>query len=145
MQPTLNATGDWVLVNNFVLRLRRGDVVIAKSPNGDLVCKRVCAVPGDSVTLPLPPTSAPPFVDRVDGLLPPDFFSLVAAASPPHAQSPPTTIVVPEAHVWLEGDNPASSYDSRQYGPLPMRAVRGRVVARVWPLSQAGFINKHSQ
>jgi inner membrane protease subunit 1 len=138
MQPTLNATGDWVLVNNFVLRLRRGDVVIAKSPNGDLVCKRVVALPGDVVALPpsLVATTAPS-PDRVDGLLPPDFFSLVVAAAPPPTT---TTLSVPDQHVWLEGDNPLSSFDSRQYGPVPMRSVRGRVVARVWPLSQAGFI-----
>lgn len=131
MQPTLNPTGDWVLVNNFVLRLRRGDVVIAKSPNGDLVCKRVCAVAGETISTTLP-TSAE---------ISSDFFDLVAAASPPNLVPVVTqTITVPEKHVWLEGDNPAASFDSRAYGPVPMRHVRGRVVARVWPLSQIGFI-----
>jgi inner membrane protease subunit 1 len=135
MQPTLNPTGDWVFVNNFVLRLRRGDVVIAKSPNGDLVCKRVCALPGETVTTttPVPPRLAE---------IPSDFFDLVAAASPPRSNEPIVTqVTVPDKHVWLEGDNPASSFDSRAYGPVPMRHVRGRVVARVWPLSQIGFIH----
>lgn len=39
--------------------------------------------------------------------------------------------VVPAGHVWLEGDNPRLSFDSRSYGPLPLRNLRGVVVARV--------------
>ena len=38
------------------------------------------------------------------------------------------------------GDNPENSTDSRQYGPLPREAVRGRVFFRYWPLSEAGPI-----
>lgn len=41
--------------------------------------------------------------------------------------------VVPPGHVWLEGDNPANSMDSRQYGAVPCALVRGRVMAVVWP------------
>ena len=40
---------------------------------------------------------------------------------------------VPPGHVWLEGDNPLDSHDSRAYGPVPEALVRGRVVARLWP------------
>jgi len=43
-------------------------------------------------------------------------------------------LVVPDGHVWVEGDNPANSADSRQYGPVPASLIIGRVVARVWPL-----------
>lgn len=39
--------------------------------------------------------------------------------------------VVPAGHVWLEGDNPRLSLDSRSYGPLPTRNLRGVAVARV--------------
>jgi len=42
-------------------------------------------------------------------------------------------ITVPPGHVWLEGDNPDNSTDSRHYGPLPVDLIRGKVVARVWP------------
>ena len=35
--------------------------------------------------------------------------------------------------VWLEGDNPFGSTDSRQFGPLPAESVRGRVLLRLWP------------
>ena len=35
--------------------------------------------------------------------------------------------------IWLEGDNPFGSTDSRQFGPLPAESLRGRVLLRLWP------------
>jgi signal peptidase I len=51
------------------------------------------------------------------------------------AHDPGAALTVPSGHVWLEGDNVQDSTDSRAYGPVPTALVRGRVVARVWPLS----------
>ena len=42
------------------------------------------------------------------------------------------------AGVVVLGDNPAASTDSRQFGPVPPAAVRGRVVYRYWPESSRG-------
>ena len=47
-------------------------------------------------------------------------------------------IVVPEGHMWLEGDAPLYSIDSRHYGPVPIRSVRGRIVGRAWPWKRDG-------
>ena len=44
------------------------------------------------------------------------------------------TVVVPKNHVWLEGDCPLLSIDSRHVGPIPNEWIRGKVVARLWPL-----------
>jgi mitochondrial inner membrane protease subunit 1 len=49
-------------------------------------------------------------------------------------------IEVPKGHAWVEGDNPHNSVDSRSYGPLPLSLVRGRVVAKVWPPHQVGWM-----
>ena len=38
------------------------------------------------------------------------------------------------------GDNPAESSDSRSFGRIPLRRIRGRVIWRYWPLSRAGSI-----
>jgi hypothetical protein len=38
-----------------------------------------------------------------------------------------------DGSIWVEGDNPFGSADSRQFGLLPAVALRGRVVARIWP------------
>lgn len=35
--------------------------------------------------------------------------------------------------VWLEGDNPFGSTDSRTLGELPRSVLRGRVLLRIWP------------
>lgn len=45
---------------------------------------------------------------------------------------------VPRGSVWVEGDNTARSLDSKTFGPLPLGLVKGRVVWKVWPLSQFG-------
>eukprot|EP01138_Halocafeteria_seosinensis_P012583 gb/GECG01012857.1/.p1 GENE.gb/GECG01012857.1/~~gb/GECG01012857.1/.p1 ORF type:complete len:136 (+),score=8.22 gb/GECG01012857.1/:1-408(+) len=45
-------------------------------------------------------------------------------------------VQVPRGHLWIEGDNPQNSSDSRHYGPLPLALVEGRVVARIWPLNK---------
>jgi signal peptidase I len=40
--------------------------------------------------------------------------------------------------VWVLGDAPAVSRDSRQFGAVPSTAVRGRVAWRFWPARKAG-------
>lgn len=39
-------------------------------------------------------------------------------------------------HCWLEGDNNSSSYDSSDYGPVPLGLIEGRVSFIVWPLNR---------
>ena len=43
------------------------------------------------------------------------------------------TMTVPPNHVWVEGDCPPFSLDSRQYGPISMDYLCGRLVLRLWP------------
>lgn len=43
------------------------------------------------------------------------------------------TLVVPENCVWLEGDAPLLSLDSRQYGPIHVSKICGRLAFRLWP------------
>lgn len=40
----------------------------------------------------------------------------------------------------VEGDNPAHSTDSRQFGPVERRLVRGRPVYRYAPAERAGWV-----
>lgn len=42
--------------------------------------------------------------------------------------------IVPDGCIYLEGDNPNNSSDSRNYGPVPASLLVGRVLFRVWPL-----------
>ncbi|VVA96932.1 unnamed protein product [Arabis nemorensis] len=49
-------------------------------------------------------------------------------------------IRIPEGHCWVEGDNKASSLDSRTFGPIPLGLIRGRVTRVVWPPQRLGKI-----
>ncbi len=47
---------------------------------------------------------------------------------------------MPEGHVYVGGDNLPWSRDSRNYGPLPMGLINGKVIARIWPLSKIQWV-----
>ncbi|XP_057335627.1 mitochondrial inner membrane protease subunit 1 [Microplitis mediator] len=53
-----------------------------------------------------------------------------------------TSYVVPQGHLWLEGDNASNSSDSRSYGAIPKGLVISRAVCKVWPFSDITFLNK---
>ncbi|KAJ8600956.1 hypothetical protein CTAYLR_006311 [Chrysophaeum taylorii] len=44
---------------------------------------------------------------------------------------------VPPGCIWLLGDNPDNSTDSRYYGAVPAGLIKGRVFCRIYPLNQA--------
>jgi len=58
---------------------------------------------------------------------------------------PQSVCCVPAGHVWLQGDCLEASRDSREYGAVPLELVRGKVVARVWPMSKATWIERTLQ
>ncbi|CAM9232378.1 unnamed protein product [Pylaiella littoralis] len=116
MIPTFNQSGDVIfaeMISPSTGRLDRGDVVIAVPPQNPKlrVCKRIIGLPGETVVVR---SRSSWFNDR------PEF--------------------VPEGHVWLEGDNPSNSSDSRTYGPIPLAMVRGRVFFKAWPPSEIGRV-----
>ncbi|KAF4546218.1 Mitochondrial inner membrane protease [Lasiodiplodia theobromae] len=116
MVPTIQVLGDCVLISKHYRRGKNivvGDVVNYENPFklGSGVIKRVIGMPGD-------------FVLR----------------DTPHAEgSEGMMIQVPEGHCWVTGDNLPVSRDSRLHGPVPLALIRGKVVARVLPFSQAGW------
>ncbi|KAG7099410.1 hypothetical protein E1B28_001263 [Marasmius oreades] len=124
MLPTLANEGEIVIEDRLTYRLwpnsfTRGDLVILKSPidSNRVICKRIIGLPGDTIC--------------VD----------------PTGEKAPSTehVVIPKGHIWISGDNSAYSRDSREYGPVPMALVRGRLYARVWPPSTATIFRSNAR
>jgi len=49
--------------------------------------------------------------------------------------------VVPDDSYFMLGDNRPRSSDSREFGQVPARLVRGRVDLRLWPIGRVGLID----
>jgi inner membrane protease subunit 1 len=110
MLPTLAESGEIVIENTLTYRLfpnslSRGELITLVSPLNPsrIACKRVIGLPGDWVCVD--PTG-------------------LKAPSGEH-------VLVQKGHVWIAGDNPACSNDSRDHGPLSMALIRGKLFARV--------------
>ncbi|RLM69209.1 mitochondrial inner membrane protease subunit 1-like [Panicum miliaceum] len=103
----MNLAGDVVAVDRVSVRIGRvepGDVVLMISPEDPrkAVAKRVVGMGGDSVTYLVDPGNSD-------------------AAK---------TVVVPQGHVWVQGDNIYASRDSRQFGAVPYGLITGKIFCR---------------
>lgn len=144
MEPTLNS--DNILVTERISprthNLKRGDVVIAKSPINPKqhICKRIMGVPGDIITITPHPNSI-----LAEAMWTDEKEAAYAVENGPDYAKVRVTkqekIVVPRGHVWIEGDNSKNSADSRYYGPIPQGLIKSRAVFRVWPPERLSFIN----
>ena len=108
--------------------LRRGDVVSLWKPHDPrgLSIKRVLALPGDAVT-------RDPARGRRGG-------AGANARRRGMAPMPEGPLTVPPGHVWVEGDGWRNSFDSNDFGAVPINLVTGRAVAIVWPPQRWGPI-----
>ncbi len=119
MEPTLDS-GQRVLIDKVSYRFRdpgRGEVVAFNAPgSGSLTVKRVVGVAGDKVAIR-------------DGVL------WVEGHAVPEAYVDQATVdsvyfgpvIVPPDTIFVMGDNRAESIDSREFGPVPLSAIVGRV------------------
>ena len=93
---------------------RRGEIVAATNPvDGLAIVKRVAAAGPASLAV------------DAGRLLGP---SLDAPLNPAQAARLGTSLELPERFFFLLGDNPKESLDSRDYGPVPIEAISGRVL-----------------
>lgn len=145
MIPTL-LIGDHILVNKFlygtvlpfsdtrVLVIRkpeRGDIIVFRYPEDrsrDFI-KRVIAVEGDriesrdKVIIVNGEKAVEPFVQHTDQSLRP------AGVEPRDNFGP---IVVPKGKFFMMGDNRDQSYDSRYWGFVDMKDIRGKALVIYW-------------
>ena len=115
MRPAF-CPGDIVIYNRLAKEYAPGDVVVFAYGGGDVV-KRVAALAGDRVEL------------GTEGEVLVNGEALGGSAGEVE-QAVKTPLTVPEGSVFLLGDNPAASLDSRykEMGPVEARTVLGKAV-----------------
>ncbi len=146
----------------------KGDVVVSRSPTNPkhMVCKRLVAVGGERVEKKASASeSRGRREEEVDGWSGyrkwdekgADFYdddddddtagvetnnNNKATSRQTNAKKKTEYVTVPDGHVWLQGDNERNSTDSRDYGPVPMEMLRGRVFAKVWPIGERKWVQR---
>ncbi|MBF0545839.1 MAG: signal peptidase I [Candidatus Riflebacteria bacterium] len=147
MSNHLERSGDRILVNKFAYladftldgRLpflpkiwfglpKRGDIVVflypdkdPKNPKRDFI-KRVIGLPGDEIKV-------------VDGVTSVNGTPL----EEPYIAQPPYQdyeTIVPSDSLFCMGDNRNNSADSRTWGPMPLKNLKGQAVFLYWPLAR---------
>ena len=112
---------------------RRAEIIVFRAPpdlSRDFV-KRVIGLPGETVWM----TRGDVFIDgvRLDEpyLMKKDGDTLAPTLVPPNSY-------------FVLGDNRGGSSDSRDWGPVPLENVVGKVSLRYWPFSEFRFMSGNS-
>jgi len=122
MEPTLR-NGQLFVVDRLRYRLApvsRGDVIAFRHGH-DIYVKRVVALGGETVWLLVRPAT-----QSVELIEPPLVRPLRRATARHPSLGYLERQVVPQGHVFVVGDHRRVSYDSRDFGPVPLAAVIGR-------------------
>jgi signal peptidase I len=121
------------IVSKFSSGINIGDVVVLEhSDREGTVCKRVLGLPGDIVLRPKQSSLFSSEHRDVVELFEDD--EKVDGRSQVKSLSDSSLLIVPDGHIWVEGDNSTNSADSRNYGPVPSALVVGKVWFRLWPI-----------
>ncbi len=126
MEPTLY-NNERLFVNKFGYRIsppKRGDIIVFQYPKDtsrDFI-KRVIALPGEEIEIKDQSVYIDgvlleePYVDKGD--------------YEPHPKEE-----IPEGKLFVLGDNYGSSEDSRFFGPVPLKNVKGKALVVYWPVA----------
>lgn len=152
--------GDQILVNKFVYGVKvpftdgktlipvgspqKGDIVVFKypeDPSKDFI-KRVVATAGDTVKIERKklyvngrPVENEPYAVYKDPMVyPPDFPDRTRAR-----RDNVDTFTVPENQLFVMGDNRDNSHDSRFWGFVDLRDVRGKALIIYWSWDKSKF------
>jgi signal peptidase I len=131
----------WARITSHDYVPKRGDVVIfverdnsfSNAPGKQLI-KRVVGLPGERVTVKdniLTVYNK----DNPDGFQPDKIlpYGEVISETPGGDRD----VTIPKDSIYVVGDNRNNSLDSRSFGPVELKEVVGKLVMRVWPMSNA--------
>jgi signal peptidase I len=137
MEPTIEVGDRFVVALGYYPKnkMKRGDIIIFVSPDEDskIFVKRIAGLPGDVVEIRNKilfingDSCSEPYVCHLDP------YVLTSDMQPRDNFGPDT---IPENKVFVLGDNRDNSRDSRFFGNIDVRAVRGKALYLYWPLKQ---------
>lgn len=123
MDPQLR-DGDLVLYFRMVRDYEPGDVISIRVPSGDYYVKRVAAVGGDTV-------------DVRDGRVYVNERELADGRARGETLEESGAVIYPyrvrKGNVFVLGDNRPASMDSRAFGEVNLRQIRGKILLRIRP------------
>ncbi|MBE6006827.1 MAG: signal peptidase I [Sarcina sp.] len=123
MEPQLSG-GDLVVYYRLEKSYRQGDVVSIRVPSGDYYVKRIAAVGGD-------------IVDLRDGKVYVNGGELKDSMSHGQTLEEAGGVIYPykvrRGNVFVLGDNRMASLDSRTFGEVNLRQIKGKILLRIGP------------
>jgi signal peptidase I len=146
MAPTIEP-GDRDLMEGFSYLLhkpKRGDVVVFEARNLDILkdgvryVKRVAGLPGEEIYIRDGQLCINDKVvelingaGRIEFSNPPSVGNLTSSSEP---------MKIPADCYFLLGDNSTNSLDSRYFGCVSRKLIKGKIAFCYWPLSRAGAV-----
>ena len=129
---------DRLFVNKFIYKLhppRRGDIVVFRSPNDPKknFIKRVVALGGEEVEV----KNGDIYIDRIK-LTGPEEITKIYYESQGHYGK--GKVDVPLGHLYVLGDNSSNSHDSRWWGFVPLKNVKGKAMVIFYPPYRVGKV-----
>lgn len=120
----------------------RGDIIVftkhglyETSGGGDKqLIKRVIGIPGDRVVV----SNGKITIynrDNPDGFVPDTTLPYGADGSIPYT-SGDKDVTIAKGEVFVSGDNRSNSYDSRSFGPIPVKDIIGKLQVRIFPFNK---------
>ncbi len=168
MQPTLHGamdygTGDKILVNKFIYKWvrepKRGDIVVFSTSGIEELYEEPNKNPWNAIRLLLGWDGSRDFIKRLIGLpgdkvlikegqifvngerlAEPEIFTKIHYENRGPFGEVGKEIIVPEESYFVLGDNSSNSKDSRYWGFVPKKNVKGTAFCIYWPPSRIGTV-----
>lgn len=130
MQPTLH-DGDKVFLDMITYKFstpKRSDVIIFTPPvdKDSYYIKRIIGLPGEVIAI----HDGSVFINNKK------LYELYLL--PGTLTEGDLSVNIPEGFVFVMGDNREDSSDSREFGPISMKSIKGHALFTVFPFTRAG-------